>query len=53
MAIVFTQKKDLQRVRLLQQLQAGGLTLKECQACLDAENRTPLLEKTAYSWMKS
>ena len=26
-------ERDLQRVRLLQQLQAGGLTLKECQAC--------------------
>ncbi|MGR5147327.1 MerR family transcriptional regulator [Photobacterium alginatilyticum] len=27
--------KDLQRLKLLQELQAGGLTLKECQACLD------------------
>ncbi|WP_454440394.1 MerR family transcriptional regulator [Vibrio bathopelagicus] len=37
-------EKDLQRVRLLQQLQAGGLTLKECQACLDAKIERPLLE---------
>ena len=37
-------EKDLQRVRLLQQLQAGGLTLKECQACLDAKIERSLLE---------
>ncbi|MDL5029204.1 MerR family transcriptional regulator [Vibrio sp. TMPB1044] len=37
-------EKDLQRVRLLQQLQAGGLTLKECQACLDAKIERGLLE---------
>ncbi|WP_210448807.1 MerR family transcriptional regulator [Vibrio crassostreae] len=37
-------EKDLQRVRLLQQLQAGGLTLKECQACLDAKIDRGLLE---------
>ncbi|MFA0229477.1 MerR family transcriptional regulator, partial [Vibrio sp. 10N.261.45.A7] len=40
----FYSEKDLQRVRLLQQLQAGGLTLKECQACLDAKIERSLLE---------
>ncbi|MBC7209280.1 MAG: MerR family transcriptional regulator, partial [Pseudomonas sp.] len=29
-------EQDLQQLRLLQQLQAGGLSLKECQACLEA-----------------
>ncbi|WP_419833324.1 MerR family transcriptional regulator [Endozoicomonas atrinae] len=29
--------RDVQRLHLIQQLQAGGLTLKECQACLDAK----------------
>jgi len=28
---------DRQRLRLLQQLQAGGLSLKECRACLDGK----------------
>ena len=28
---------DRQRLRLLQQLQAGGLSLQECQACLDGK----------------
>ncbi|MBY6042394.1 MerR family transcriptional regulator [Phaeobacter italicus] len=28
---------DRQRLRLMQQLQAGGLSLKECQACLDGK----------------
>lgn len=37
---------DLQRVKLLQQLQAGGLSLKECQACLEAKiNRAQLLQR--------
>ena len=37
---------DLQRVKLLQQLQAGGLSLKECLACLDAKiNREVLLQR--------
>ncbi|WP_394246801.1 MerR family transcriptional regulator [Vibrio profundi] len=36
-------ERDLQRVRLLQRLQAGGLTLKECQACLDAKVDRQLL----------
>jgi len=37
---------DLQRVKLLQQLQAGGLSLKECQACLEAKiNREQLLQR--------
>ncbi len=37
--------KDAQRLHLLQQLQAGGLTLKECQACLDSKLERPLLEQ--------
>ncbi|WP_172378350.1 MerR family transcriptional regulator [Vibrio sp. Vb339] len=37
-------ERDLQRVKLLQQLQAGGLTLKECQACLDAKVDRSLLQ---------
>jgi DNA-binding transcriptional MerR regulator/ubiquinone/menaquinone biosynthesis C-methylase UbiE len=36
--------KDLQRLRLLRQLQVGGLTLRECQACLDAKLDRSLLE---------
>lgn len=37
---------DVQRVKLLQQLQAGGLSLKECQACLDAKiDRDLLLQR--------
>ncbi|MDD1017322.1 MerR family transcriptional regulator [Pseudomonas rubra] len=37
---------DLQQLRLLQQLQAGGLTLKECQACLETRiDRSLLLER--------
>ncbi|PSV35088.1 methyltransferase [Photobacterium sp. GB-27] len=37
---------DVQRVKLLQQLQAGGLSLKECQACLDAQiDRELLLQR--------
>ncbi|MGR5063119.1 MerR family transcriptional regulator [Photobacterium sp. DNB22_13_2] len=36
-------ERDLQRLRLLQQLQAGGLTLKECQACLEAKVDRQLL----------
>ncbi|WP_394130712.1 MerR family transcriptional regulator [Shewanella maritima] len=35
--------KDLQRVRLIQKLQAGGLTLKECKACLEAKIDKSLL----------
>lgn len=30
-------EQDVQRLRLIQQLHAGGLTLKECQACLEAK----------------
>ncbi|USD63910.1 MerR family transcriptional regulator [Vibrio sp. SCSIO 43140] len=37
--------KDLQRVRLIQQLQAGGLTLKECKACLEAKVDRALLQQ--------
>ncbi len=29
--------RDLQHLCLIQQLQAGGLTLNECKACLDAK----------------
>ncbi|KJG01085.1 MerR family transcriptional regulator [Photobacterium angustum] len=37
---------DVQRVKLLQQLQAGGLSLKECQSCLDAKiDRNLLLQR--------
>lgn len=36
--------KDLQRVRLIQQLQAGGLTLKECKVCLEAKVDRQLLQ---------
>ncbi|MCK6265793.1 methyltransferase domain-containing protein [Vibrio sp. ZSDE26] len=36
--------KDVQRVLLLQQLQAGGLTLKECKACLEAKVDRTLLQ---------
>jgi DNA-binding transcriptional MerR regulator/ubiquinone/menaquinone biosynthesis C-methylase UbiE len=35
---------DRQRVRLIQQLLAGGLTLKECKACLDAKVDRQLLQ---------
>ncbi|MEC4727452.1 MerR family transcriptional regulator [Shewanella sp. D64] len=35
---------DLQRIRLIQKLQAGGLTLKECKACLEAKVDRKLLE---------
>ncbi|OEE63827.1 methyltransferase [Enterovibrio norvegicus FF-454] len=36
---------DLQRIRLIQQLQTGGLTLKECKACLEAKIDRQLLQK--------
>ncbi|MCW8347198.1 MerR family transcriptional regulator [Vibrio sp. ZSDZ65] len=37
---------DVQRIRLIQRLQAGGLTLKECQSCLQAKvDRHLLLER--------
>ncbi|WP_260262086.1 MerR family transcriptional regulator [Vibrio intestinalis] len=37
---------DLQRLKLLQQLQAGGLSLKECLACLEAKvDRDTLLQR--------
>ena len=36
---------DRQRLVLLQQLQAGGLSLKECQACLDGQMDRGLLRK--------
>ncbi len=34
---------DLQRLRLIQQLQSGGLTLKECKACLEAKVERQIL----------
>lgn len=41
-------EKEAQRLVLLQNLQAGGLTLKECQACIDAKvNRSLLVERLA------
>lgn len=52
--------KDLQRVRLVQQLLAGGLTLKECKACLDAKvdrqlllNRLDVLDQEIEQKQKS
>ncbi|GLQ31387.1 methyltransferase [Litoribrevibacter albus] len=30
-------ERDLQRVRLIQQLQSGGLTLAECKSCLESK----------------
>ncbi len=36
--------KDLQRVRLIKQLLAGGLTLKECKVCLEAKVDKQLLQ---------
>ena len=38
-------EQDLQRVRLIQQLQLGGLTLQECKVCLEAKVNRNLLEK--------
>lgn len=39
-------EQDVQRLKLLQQLQAGGLTLKECQACLETRiDRDRLLKR--------
>lgn len=39
---------DVQRLKLLQRLQAGGLSLKECQACLEAKlERATLSERLA------
>ncbi len=38
-------EQDRQRIHLLQKLQAGGLTLKECQACLQAKIDSSLLSK--------
>jgi DNA-binding transcriptional MerR regulator/ubiquinone/menaquinone biosynthesis C-methylase UbiE len=35
--------EDVQRIKLLQQLQAAGLTLKECQVCLEAKIDRALL----------
>lgn len=36
---------DRQRLRLMQQLQAGGLSLQECQACLDGKLDRAMLGK--------
>ena len=39
-------EKDAQRLRLIQKLQAGGLTLKECKACLNSRvDRSLLLNR--------
>lgn len=35
---------DVQRIRFIQQLQAGGLTLKECKACLEERIDRELLK---------
>ncbi|GLP97937.1 MerR family transcriptional regulator [Paraferrimonas sedimenticola] len=37
-------ERDLQNLRFIQLLQAGGLTLKECKACMDAKLDTELLQ---------
>lgn len=37
--------KDVQQLRLLQQLQAGGLTLKECKSFLDSKVQSSVLER--------
>lgn len=37
--------KDVQQLHLLQQLQAGGLTLKECKSFLDSKMQRAVLEK--------
>ncbi|NCP65851.1 MAG: MerR family transcriptional regulator [Paraglaciecola sp.] len=37
--------KDIQQLHLLQQLQAGGLTLKECKSFLDSKVQRSVLEK--------
>jgi DNA-binding transcriptional MerR regulator/cyclopropane fatty-acyl-phospholipid synthase-like methyltransferase len=37
--------KDVQQLHLLQQLQAGGLTLKECKSFLDSKVQRTVLEK--------
>ncbi|EGR2119128.1 MerR family transcriptional regulator [Vibrio cholerae] len=37
--------KDVQQLHLLQQLQAGGLTLKECKSFLDSKVQRSVLEK--------
>ncbi len=36
--------KDIQRVKLIQQLQSGGLTLQECKTCLEAKIDRSLLQ---------
>ena len=41
--------QDLQQLKLLQQLQAGGLTLKECLACLETRIDRALLLKRLQS----
>ncbi|MGS0681300.1 MerR family transcriptional regulator [Shewanella sp. 125m-7] len=39
-------EQDIQRLKLLQQLQAGGLTLKECLSCLESRiDRELLLQR--------
>ncbi len=35
--------RDVQRLRLIKQFQAGGLTLKECKACLNAKIERQIL----------
>ncbi len=37
-------ENDLQRLYLIQQLQSAGLSLKECEQCLDAKLSRSLLE---------
>ncbi|SNB54415.1 DNA-binding transcriptional regulator, MerR family [Marinobacter sp. es.042] len=41
----FYGEKDLQRLRLLQQLQAGGLSLQECKDCLNGKLDRNMLQR--------
>ncbi|ERS84577.1 methyltransferase [Marinobacter sp. EVN1] len=41
----FYGEKDLQRLRLFQQLQAGGLSLQECKDCLDGKLDRDMLHR--------
>ena len=40
---------DRQRLRLMQQLQAGGLSLQECQACLDGKLDHDMLNQRLWT----
>ncbi|CAH0534255.1 hypothetical protein VST7929_02170 [Vibrio stylophorae] len=42
-------ERDLQRLKLLQKLQAGGLSLKECLACLEAKMDRDTLQQRLHT----